>query len=348
MKLKDKKFSIFFLIIIFSSFSSIGIFNYLVDYENIFSKKNLMQRELRQISKNINIGKSKMINVTHRDMKRALALFSKFDDCFLFGSSQHIIISSEDINKLDPKCKKNTNLSLPGGSLEDILINTYFTTIREKKIKKIFLGVGPYTFKYNSDYQLRWKKFESVFIKMNDKEILEKKFFFDNLREKLKILYDKKLLKKNLYYFYNIIFNSEKNSNFNNIKVNIDGSYEFTGEYKNRKGEHVRKVENARWGFNELNFEDAPKKSLINNIKYIQSKGIEVDILIIPFHPIVFSSSDWIVPKIYEANLEINKIAEEFGLDIYGSFFPDDLGCTEFDFYDDSHVKKTCIKHIVR
>ena len=57
-----------------------------------------------------------MINVTHRDMKRALALFSKFDDCFLFGSSQHIIISSEDINKLDPKCKKNTNLSLPGGS----------------------------------------------------------------------------------------------------------------------------------------------------------------------------------------------------------------------------------------
>ena len=48
--------------------------------------------------------------------------------------------------------------------------------------------------------------------------------------------------------------------NFSNIKVNIDGSYEFTGEYKNRKGEHVSKVEDARWGFNELNFEDAPKK----------------------------------------------------------------------------------------
>ena len=34
-----------------------------------------MQKELRQISKNINVGKSKFINVTHRDMKRALALF---------------------------------------------------------------------------------------------------------------------------------------------------------------------------------------------------------------------------------------------------------------------------------
>ena len=134
MKLTDKKFLIIFLLIIFLSFFSIGIFNYLVDYENIFSKKNLVQKQLKQISKNINVGNSKFINVTHRDIKRALALFSKFDDCFLFGSSQHIIISSEDINKLDPKCKKNTNLSLPGGSLEDILINTYFTTIREKKI----------------------------------------------------------------------------------------------------------------------------------------------------------------------------------------------------------------------
>ena len=348
MKLTDKKFSIIFLLTIFLSFFSIGIFNYLVDYENIFSKKNLMKKELRQISNNINVGKSKFINTTHRDMKRALALFSKYDDCFLFGSSQHIIISSDDINKLDPKCKKNTNLSLPGGSLEDILINTYFTTIREKKIKKIFLGLGPYTFKYNSDYQLRWKKFESVFIKMNDKKILEKKNFFDSSKEKLKILYDKKLLKKNLYYLNNVIFNSDKNSNFSNIKVNIDGSYEFIGEYKNRKGEHVNKVQDARWGFNELNFEDEPKKSLINNIKYIQSKGIEVDILIIPFHPIVFSSGDWIVSKIYDANYEINKIAKEFGLDIYGSFFPDDLGCTKFDFYDDSHVKKTCIKNIVR
>ena len=34
-----------------------------------------MQKELRQISKNINVGKSKLNNVTHRDMKRALALF---------------------------------------------------------------------------------------------------------------------------------------------------------------------------------------------------------------------------------------------------------------------------------
>ena len=75
MKLTDKKFSIIFLLIIFLSFFLIGIFNYLVDYENIFSKKNLMQKELRQISKNINVGKSKLNNVTHRDMKRALAFF---------------------------------------------------------------------------------------------------------------------------------------------------------------------------------------------------------------------------------------------------------------------------------
>ena len=68
---------------------------------------------------------------------------------------------------------------------------------------------------------------------MNDKKILEKKNFFDSSKEKLKILYDKKLLKKNLYYLNNVIFNSDKNSNFSNIKVNIDGSYEFIGEYKN-------------------------------------------------------------------------------------------------------------------
>ena len=39
MKLTDKKFSIILLVIIFLSFFFIGICNYLVDYENIFSKK---------------------------------------------------------------------------------------------------------------------------------------------------------------------------------------------------------------------------------------------------------------------------------------------------------------------
>ena len=40
---------------------------------------------------------------------------------------------------------------------------------------------------------------------MNDKKILEKKSFFDNSKEKLKILYDKKLLKKT-YIIYIILF----------------------------------------------------------------------------------------------------------------------------------------------
>ena len=348
MKFTDKVFFYltFFIILLF--FVLIGLFNYSIDYENIFSKKNIRTQELKKISENINKGVSELNNYNHRDIKRALALFSINDDCFILGSSQHILIRSEYLTNLDPKCKNNTNLSLPGGSLEDILISTYFTSIREKKIKKVFLGIGPYTFKYNSDYQLRWKKFESVFIKMNDKKVLKKKNNYEIFKEYLRILYDKKLFMKNFEYLKNLIFEPKNNVNQKNIIIKKDGSYEFIGKYQLKKGEFLNKVENARWGFNDLYFEESPKKSLINNIKFLQSKGIEVDILLVPFHPFVFSSKDWIVPKIYKANNELKKIAQELNVNIYGSFFPDDLGCSKYDFYDDSHPKKTCLKKIMR
>jgi len=347
----DKKFFFFFFIIIFFILIVVATFNYLVDYQNFFSNKNIAAKELKKISKKINLNTFNKINYSHRDIKKALALFSENSDCFVLGSSQHMLITSEDLFNLDTKCIKNTNLSLPGGSLEDILINTYFTSIREKKIKKVFLGIGPYTFKYNSDYQLRWKNFENIFNKMNDKNIFEEKNIYQQSIEILKVLYNKKFFIKNLNYIKNKILYSnglDKDLNLEELKINYDGSYILTGNYASKKGESIKEVENARWGFNELNFDKEPKNSLINNIKFIQSKGIEVDIILIPFHPIVFSSKDWIVEYILTADNEIKKISEELNLKIHGSFFPDDLDCSKFDFYDDSHPKKSCIKNITR
>ena len=348
----DKKFFLITILIISFLFIFFASFNYIVDYQNFFSKKNIVKKELKNISNQINSNNfNNNKNYSHRDIKKALALFSKKDDCFILGSSQHITISSENLFNLDFKCKNNTNLSLPGGSLEDILINTYFVSMRENKVKKIFLGIGPYTFKYNSDYQLRWKKFENIFIKMNTDNIIKKKNIMQNVKEVLKILYDKKFLIKNLEYVKNKFFNfntNGKRNSFEGIKINNDGSYKFVSDYELQNGELVSKVENARWGFNELNFEKEPKDTLINNIKFIQSLGIEVDIILVPFHPFVFSSNDWIVEKIIIANNEIKKITKEMKINVHGSFFPNDLDCFNIDFYDDSHPKKTCIEKITR
>ena len=348
----DKKFFLITIFIISLLFVFFAAFNYIVDYQNFFSKKNIVEKELKNISNQVNSNNFRNYdNYSHRDIKRALALFSEKDDCFILGSSQHIIISSENLFNLDINCKNNTNLSLPGGSLEDILINTYFLSLRENKVKKIFLGIGPYTFKYNTDYQLRWKKFENIFIKMNNEKIINKKNIIQDAKEVIKILYDKKFLIKNIESVKNKFFNLNikiDNNSFEGIKINNDGSYKFFGDYELQDGELISKVKNARWGFDELNFEIGPKETLINNIKFIKSLGIDVDIILVPFHPFVFSSNDWIVEKIVIADNEIQKISKEMKIKIHGSFFPYDLSCFNIDFYDDSHPRKTCIEKIMR
>lgn len=347
--ISDKKFLVYIIVITTIILFTIGCFNYIIDYQNYFSKKNINTENFKNISNKINSNNFINSNYSHRDIKRALALFSEKDDCFILGSSQHMLFTSYDLYNLDSQCKENTNLSLPGGSLEDILINSYFISIRENKVKKIFLGIGPYMFKYNSDYQLRWKNFENIFLKMNDKNIYKKKNNISSFLEFIQILFDKKFFIKNINFVKNIFFETKESNtkiNFQGLKIHSDGSYIFTGDYELKKGELINEVGIGRWGFDELDFDEEPKNSLINNIRFIKSKGIEVDIILVPFHPIVFSSNDWIVEKIILADLETRKISKKLDLKVHGSFFPGDLKCTKYDFYDDSHPRSTCIKKI--
>ena len=95
------------------------LFKHLPEQSNI---KNFIINN--EIEKKVLIIKKDFNNIYFdRIYKNNLAKYSS-SDCFVLGSSQHVTL---DINlKVFYNCKKLTNLSLQGATMEDYLITIYF------------------------------------------------------------------------------------------------------------------------------------------------------------------------------------------------------------------------------
>ena len=81
-------------------------------------------------------------------------------------------------------------------------------------------------------------------------------------------------------------------------------------------------------------------------IAYLRAEGVEVTLLLVPFHPVAYAgvSAQWLIP----AEGRYRALARRLGVPIVGSYDPRVTGTTADDLSDEGHMKPASLARVVR
>ncbi|MCK5294213.1 MAG: hypothetical protein KAJ49_06130 [Arcobacteraceae bacterium] len=348
---------------------TIGSINFIVDPGEIYLKKILADIKSTEFSNKLLNSKNGVVQTgwNERLIKITLAKESGNYDCIILGSSHIMQVSSiRNTGNIKNQCKKLLNLGVSGGSIEDISIFSYLILNNIKLPKKVFIDIDPWTLKFGMDS--RYGANKNIYTKMN---ILLKESDNGN-----NISYTHKLT-KNLfngeYLQYSLIelFKKEekKNTKSNIFKKDIifptnefsyhlgykeavtlpDGSHIYKKSWilKQKNNNHNIKIGGGSYKISGQIYDKKTFAYLKKIIDLYRKNNIDVNLILTPYHPNVFKKGN---TKPVQHFTIVESVIKEFGnnnnLKVYGSFFPDNLGCKGKEFYDYMHGTNECLNRI--
>ncbi len=132
----------------------------------------------------------------------------------------------------------------------------------------------------------------------------------------------------------------------------IDGSIEYQLEEREKSVEQANKcakdyVKGGIYqseGYNSLS--EKYCVLLEKLVEYLQEEGREVLFYLPPYHPYVYQYlvNNVKYKNIFEAEKFFISLSEKRNIDVYGAYNPKETECTERDFLDGMHLKRTSMK----
>jgi hypothetical protein len=359
-----KSFLIFLIIM-----STIGIINFIIDPGNIYLKKIIADFKSAEFSTKLLNSRNGLIQTgwNERLIKTTLAEKSANFDCVILGSSHIMQISSvRNTGNIKKQCEKLLNLGVSGGSIEDISIFSYIILKNTKFPKKVFIDIDPWTLKFGMDsrYAENTELYDkmNVLLKVNENKnnisyinkitsnlfngeyliySLEELFNNEKGKESISTIFSKNIIFPTNEFSYNLgyteavtlpdgshIYNMNwiLKQKINNYKIPMGGGdYKISGEIYDKKAiDYLKKL-----------------------IDYFKQNKIEVNLILTPYHPNVFKKGN---TKPVEHFTVVESIVKKFGennnLKVYGSFFPNNIGCKNEEFFDFMHPTNECLSRI--
>lgn len=347
----------------------IGGINFIIDPGEIYFKK-ILAGNIKNTEFSNKLFNSKYGIVAdgwnERLVKTSLAKESGNFDCIVLGSSRIMQISSvRNTGNIKTQCNSLLNLGVSGGSIEDISIFSYLILNNTKLPKKIFIGVDPWTLKFNMD--ARYGAYKEYYNKMNillkESQASDDIFYITKLA---KNLFNGEYLQHSIEELFK---DAEKNTKINLFKKDIiypknqfsyqlgyknavtlpDGSHVYSKkqilEFKN-KNPHI-KIGGGNYKISGRAYDHLALQYLAKIIQVYQKNGVEVNFILTPYHPNVFKKGN-IKPVKHFRIVEsvIKKFGQKNNLKVYGSFFPYNFGCKNKEFFDYMHATNECLSRI--
>ena len=338
------------------SLSAAGI-NYLTDPAGIYHQDDDLYNNLAAITLNSENGVVLPKAIDERKYKKALALNFKHTDCIIIGSSHVMQVSSHrHIKSLPTLCNSLINLGVSGATLEDYIVSSEIV-LKNKSISsnlKFVFGIDPWSMGFDRDE--RWVNYGNHEISIisslrneNRKTIHSTSKYlnlinFDYLYQSLNHLLstlDTQYESVHLNQAVNpdigidspvtlpdgsIIYSKDTISNFSKTPIPYGGSH--------YKSDHLDDKEAIAL------FED--------QIRKILNSGHPVYFLLTPYAPNVFKSTNSKTKsQIDHMEPIIRQLANNLGIPVFGSYYPQNIGCDDLDFYDHMHPKASCLTKIV-
>ncbi len=359
--MSSRKFIAFVGIFVFLIAGFVGEVNYVVDPGFVYSK-NDSEVSPDEYAKKLQVSKNGLIaeGWNERDVKLSLAKFSGNYDCIVMGSSHIMQISGvQNTGNITAICPKILNLGVSGGSLEDLFVFSNVILNNKNKPKQVFINIVPWLFKYNMDkrWQMNKKHYDELVSKINNSTVLKN----ENLDYQIELF--KNLF--NLEYFIKSLQNYQKL--FDKPKIEEpshkfsfedgyikaitlqDGSHLYDSNFISKSKKDILSIKNGGGDYkiSENIYEKDALQLFEKLIVYYQKNDIQVNFIITPYHPNVFKNGDTKpVQHMREVENQAKILANKYNINLYGSFFPKNIGCKENEFFDFMHPSKECLDKI--
>ena len=363
-----KKYLKYSFILFLSIMSIIASINFVVDPGEIYLKKIIADKKSSEFTDKLFESKYGIIQTgwNERLIKTTLARQAPKFECVIIGSSHIMSISSiKNTGNITSQCKNLLNLGVSGGGIEDIAI---FTNIILKNIelpKIVFIGIAPWTLKFNMDS--RYGAYKNQYIQINqllqfsnkdssnayETKYIKNLFNFEYLTYSLTELFEnKKITKKESLFDKKILY--PKNSfplysGYDEAVTLQDGSHVYA-----KKWIAQQKNENQSMPFGGGDYKLSEVIYDKNTIGYLQKlvdlykyNDIKIKFILTPYHPNVFKKGDTKAVQSFKVIEEITRrFAQINNIQVYGSYFPRKLGCKESEYYDFMHPNEKCLNRI--
>ncbi|MDI1235315.1 MAG: hypothetical protein PSX81_13620 [bacterium] len=325
----------------------IGI-NFKEDPANIFRRGPYEQG----IVKYLNEGKN-VTNVTNYDERLLQKYFiNEMKDCpdvIILGSSRVMQLG----NAYFPN-EKLINNGVSGASIEDLLAIYDLYENKGCKIKKVKIGLDPYFLNENND-QSRWKllanEYNEMLAKLGLSEYTEKTIMAESEVVKYKQLWSVSYFKSSWSYFIrgvDVHYRPTTEANNKDFTKLTDGSIIYGESSRNSSLETINRyatqsiTETPMYSMREFTKISTKYQIILSQfIAYLQSKEVEVEFFISPYHPIVFDyikkSKDYQI--VFEVEKYFNQLADDRKIKLIGSYSPYTYNFIDSNFFDGFHCK---------
>lgn len=343
----------------------IGLFNFFIDPGNVYFNKIIADQESKNFAQKLLASKYGIVEEgwNERLIKTTLASQSGNFDCIVLGSSRILQVSGiRNTGNIEKQCKKILNLGVSGASLEDLAIFSYLILNNKKRPSKVFLGIDPWTFKFQMDNRYgmydRYYKAMNLLLKQVKTDVNSKynfrlitnlfnaEYFYISIKTCIKNIKSKKEKK----FFHQEIIFVEKPFSFSQgykqIVMLSDGSRAYSEDFiEKHKKRPIEDISNYKIIGKAYEIEGYNYVSSI--IELFQKFKIPVALVLTPYHPIVEENHDNI-KKFYFEEVEniVQKLSIKYHLKIYGSYSAKVLGCEEDEFFDSMHPMNECLNRI--
>ncbi|MBU0633185.1 hypothetical protein KKA17_11130 [bacterium] len=360
--MSNKKFISLFISLVFILFFIIATINFIVDPGEIYLNKILADSKTKTFAEKLFHSKNGIIQTgwNERLVKTTLVKDAKKFDCVVLGSSHIMGISLvNNTGNIALQCKSLLNLGVSGGSLEDIAIFSFIMLNDADLPKKVFIDIDPWTLKFNMDS--RYGAYNYYYEGMNNllqesssnkkiyilnvvKNLLNKEYFVSSL----KTIFEKKendIFNKRILYPKND-FNYE-NGYIEPVTLS-DGSHVYASKWIAEQKTKIKRLPlgGGDYKINGKSYEDDAVEYFKEIVKLYLANDIEVNFIMTPYHPNVFQIKSESVNHMRAVDKVVNDISKELKIKVYGSFFPEKLGCLNDEFYDIMHPTKQCLDRI--
>ncbi len=329
--------------------------NYFVDPANIFNYK--YESGIAQyLSQGYNV--TNVVNCNDRILQKLF--IQKMQNCpqeIALGGSRIMLLNTTNMKEED---FRNNGVIL--STLEDLM--TFYSLYEKKgcKINKVILGLEAYMLNDNHGID-RWKTLENDYkafserlgIKSSEMKIMSSFIPFKKYKELVSFTYFNSSLQY-LFKGINKKYTPTNKLDNENFTRRYDGSISYEASMRNAPLNEVDKKAYSRIEYKKsfrmdefTHLSDRYKFIFTNFIEYLESKNIEIEFVLFPYHPIIY---DYFKKNNYyhiafKAEDYFRDFALKHKIKISGSYDPSKYNMDNSYFFDGFHCNEKAIIKIL-
>ena len=259
-----------------------------------------------------------------------------------------IIVGSSRIMQTNLLSESILNLAVSGASIEDDIAFA-LEAVAKLKVKNVYIGADPWLLN-SFDGQNRFESVAGLYEHWIERAFNNKplqSYFSSDTQNRIDTEQNSflKFVRRKLYPKGQLIPQDDVEEIYS--KKAYDGSHIYNETYTNSSKDISQGFPGVlNYSMKKFEYDAYSEKNLQILVKYLQSLGVRVTLILSPYHPDVFRLMEKEKPIFLDIENWFRRFAQENNIKVVGSYDAISVGCQGGEFYDGMHPKSSCMQKL--